>query len=256
MIRIIFRTLFSLFLSGLFAVTLWLVFSDLYKNLILPDFQVNFVEGRDAELHPNASITQTFRATKDGLARINLTVNNLSDLKKDETIHIELQDAPCQQTLAEESLDQTFRSPERFHHFDFSPLTQSRDKQYCLRATFLTNYDYKKKREEVEAEGKEYKENLPNISAHKNLVYTNETYANTGEERLRDWSLSISPAYTSGNFSDDVMTLIDRVSQYKPPFFKGTSLLLIAVFFIGGSILFVFALVLTPFSSQKKLKNK
>jgi len=193
--------LFSLF----FAVIFW----NFFNILSFADSGFNF-EGKSKQekIYPNLSIIQKIKTTDNNFSQVNISVSKFSP-KLGDKITLEVKDESCEKVLAKSKIGKLTWSSPNYEKFKFSPIFDSRDKTYCLQFTYIP------------------KQNEQNKKIYLSSYISEESsYINTGKsiEEQKNRTLELKPAYENGSASKNFSKLIDRMSQYKPDYFKRCSL--------------------------------
>lgn len=208
---------------------LFLIFGTFFKNLSFPDSNYNFFGATNkAKLDPGKPITQIFTAKKNYLNQIKIIVGDIN-LLPTEKIVFELMDDHCENVIAQDAITFLTPDPHIYYHFNFATLPDSKEKRYCFRATYVSSLNRDKKR--------------PYLGASEDNQFPNQSYYNEGNGRLyKGRMLQIRPAYGTQSFFSDLLTLNDRLSQYKPGFLKGSALIIIFSVFVLGTIVLLWKL--------------
>lgn len=216
----------SLAILGLTILSISIRFFSL---LSFPDSSIVLEKGDPAvKLRAKETLTQKFVANRDNLMKVEflLSAEGIKFENKDK-VKMQLADADCQKPIRTGELQESFLNSSNLHEFSFSKVENSKDKTYCLIATF----------EPSDGKGKAIQffvfENKASEFLPKNTT--------TGEDSSNP--LSIRPVYVNDNVWQDLSELNQRMSQYKPFFLKHYYLVAISILFIILSIATVIILI-------------
>lgn len=200
------------------------------KQLALSDTNYNFIGKKEKiELDPQEPIIQNFTANRDGLSGIRIAFGNAS-LSPGESIRFDLADTSCNVVLASDTYTIISPSPHTFYAFLFDRIPTSQGQTYCLKITYNSTL---------------HKENRPTLSTIKGPDFGQSSFTNIASGKIYSGkSLQIRPVYTSKSFSETSSEFLNRLSQYKPSFFKDTSLVIILVTFIVSTFILTSLLIL------------
>ncbi len=213
-------------LIGFFLFALLVIFYFFLANLAFPESDYNFETGGSAKLYPGLPAFQTFTAKDDNLSQIKIALKN-SSIKTGEGIVFELADENCANVLATDEI-KNYSVVGTFYRFNFAKIKDSRDKKYCLRATFFSNR----------------KGDYPEISISKSETFKDSVFTNKGKNKTyQGRTLIFRPAYKNKNILQNLQELNQRMSQYKPWFLKNVYLSAIILLIIILSIVLVLLLL-------------
>ena len=223
------RILFMLFLFGIVA-----IFWAFLSNFGLGESGYNFLgKTKKVTLSPGAPITQTFTAHEKNLSQIRVACGNVN-LRTGETIEHSIMDENSQETLTTTVFKKKPLEQGTYTVFSFPPIQDSKDKKFCFMATYLS--------EENRKGDKPYLAAIDEPST----TFSDRTLTDTNRNKVYEsQTLFLRPAYTSGTLSGDLSRLVDRLSQYKPDFFKGWPIVILFMILIVGSIALAFRIVYT-----------
>ena len=223
------RILFMLFLIGIVA-----IFWTFLSNFGLGESGYNFLgKTKKVTLSPGAPITQTFTAHEKNLSQIRVAFGNVH-LRTGETIELSIMDENCQEALTTTALEKKPLEQGTYTVFSFPPIQDSKDKKFCFMATYLS--------EENRKGDKPYLAAIDESS----IVFSDRTLTDTNRNKVYEsQTLFLRPAYTRGTLSGDLSRLVDRLSQYKPDFFKGWPIVILFTILIVGSSVLAFRIVYT-----------
>lgn len=211
---------------GIFLSALAVVFYFFLANLAFPDSDYNFVTGGSAKLYPGLPVFQIFTAKDNNLSQIKIALKN-SSVNFSEKIVFELADENCEKILATDKIN-WYTPVGIFYRFNFEKIKDSRDKKYCLSATFYSNK----------------KGDYPEISISKSEIFKDSSFTNTGKNKTyQGRTLIFRPAYENENVWQNLQELNQRMSQYKPWFLKNIYLSAIILLTIILSITLVLLLI-------------
>jgi len=213
-----------------FAILVLFIFAKFFSLLSFPDSSIVLEKGDPAiKLPAKNSLTQKFIANRDNLMKVEflLSSEGIKFENKDQ-VKMQLADADCQNPICTGELKESFLGSSNLYEFSFSKVENSKDKTYCLIATFEPS-DGKGKAIQFFVLENKSTEFMPENST------TGEKYAT---------SLSIRPVYVNDNVWQDLSELNQRMSQYKPWFLKHYYLATISILFIVLSIATVIILII------------
>jgi hypothetical protein len=212
-------------LIGFFLSALLVVFYYFFTNLAFPESNYNFQIDGSAKLYPGLPVFQTFTAKDNNLSQIKIALKN-SSIKIGEKIVFELADENCANILVTDEI--RWHTPVgMFYRFNFEKIKDSRDKKYCLRATFFSSQ----------------KGDYPEISISKSEIFKDSAFTNAGKNKTyQGRTLVFRPAYENESTWQNLQELNQRMSQYKPWFLKNIYLSAITLLTIILSIIFVLLL--------------
>jgi hypothetical protein len=221
----------------IFAFFIFLIMMRFFHYLSFPDVQIQFNRTSETIMFPNKPIFQTFTAQKDNLNQVDAMINDFRSWSLD-TIVFELRDASCDRIITTDKLDifsfnYTIFTP--FNFSGFSDLNGTRNQQYCAAFTFIPS--------------KYSSPNMKNFPVMLNLTEKSSSFTNTGAndgagETRKGRMILMKPAYGSRHTFENIRTLNDRISQYKPWFLKHYFLYLIAFGFLILSFSLIVILIL------------
>lgn len=205
------KKIFLTVLSLLFIVIFWRFAAE----LSFPEADINLQKGAIIKLQPESSLQQKFTATREGLVKVEFLLRSPGiAFEKNDRVEMELADETCRHSLQKGELRSSFLASDNLYEFNFEKVTDSKNKTFCLIATFK-----------------------PTKASAKAIQFF--TF---GEETGQP--LSIRPVYKNQNAWQDINELDRRISQYKPWFLKHYFLLAISLLFIILSIASVAILII------------
>ncbi len=213
-----------------------IVLANLARQWGFPDTRFPLEKSEKVRLDGTGA-TQTFVASRDGLSGINILFGG-SQTKNGGTLSITLLDASCHGKIFERKGFTTSFETENSFRFSFPLIADSKGKTFCLATQFAPAKGSKKAAVFVTA----------NTLSEEALSLSLNGEARPGE------SLSFRPVYRNETFFADFVELIQRMSQYKPWFLKGTFLAGIALLSIGltfGFLIFSIALASKELPEKK-----
>ncbi len=207
------------------------IFGSFLNHLSFPDSSYHFLGTTNrAKFDPGKPITQVFQAKENNLDQIKIIIGDLDHLRPMEKIVLELAEASCETTIAKDTLTFLTPNPHIYYHFNFPVITDSAGQMYCFKATYFSPFDRGSDR--------------PYLGASEGEAFVGQSYFNESNYRVyENRTLQMRPAYTAGSLLGDLSRLNDRMSQYKPSFFKGSALTLIFSSFIVSVAVLVWLLV-------------
>lgn len=210
-----------IWLTVIFCGGLVWIFGSFFTDLSFPESDYDFPGATSkAKLDPGKPITQIFEAKENNLNQVKIIIGN-ADLRPTEKIVLELTDALCETTIA--NATRTFLSPEPhvYSRLNFPAIPDSAGKKYCFKITYFSDQD----------------KDRPFVGASEGEQFIGQSYYNEGNGRIyENRTLQMRPAYGTSNTLSDLSALIDRMSQYKPGFLKGSALVSIFGLFLFGTL--------------------
>lgn len=204
------------------------VFCQLAGQWAFPDTNWEVRKDSRESLAAGQSFIQKFEASRNNLKQIEI---RFADSKIGEGGEIKLQvyDENCSDLIREKSRKVASLGSDETYNFPFEKISNSQGKIFCLKLTF---------------EPKEQKRKA-NVYLVKNESPENKYLFDTQKnQELPGQSLSMRPGYQADNWRGNIQKLNQRISQYKPWFFKHYFLYFIALGFILLSTAVVFILIL------------
>lgn len=196
----------NIFLA-IFTFLLVMLFSRFLANLSFPDSSINLQKGLTVKLQSKNSLTQKFTTTRGGLTKIEVLLRSPGiEFEKGDRVTAQLADGNCQKIILEGKLQSSFLSSNNLYEFVFPKIDDSKNKTYCLIATFQAQKS----------------------SARAIQFFT------TGD--TENQPLSLRPVYVNDSFWQNMTELNRRMSQYKPWFLKHYFLWFVMIGFIILSI--------------------
>lgn len=216
-------------LSGTFLAGLILVLCTFAISASFSDAKYKFNKTGTTNLYPDIPVTQIFQASENNLSGISISIKR--PLGWRQKISIQLADQNCEKVIAQDVLFLDNPFSEKHYRLKFDRLTDSAEKFYCLKITFLGE--------------RKKKGDLPSISTSKSERTMGFSYDNPGKSGLKEnSSLLIEPSYTSDKKLVDTGELINRMSQYKPWFFKDIFLYALIIVFLVLTAALVIVLII------------
>jgi hypothetical protein len=157
------------------------------------------------QLISNAPLKQKFVASQNNLSRIKFAIDDYKLMLGDK-MDIQISDGDCANTINENIVGMSTLLLENYNNFDFPPIQDSKDKQYCFILNYLPfNTDTT---------------STPEIYYSKNSPpFISLLDSSTGKE-YTNRALAIKIAYRKDNWRQTIDELFQRISQYKPWFLK------------------------------------
>jgi len=197
------------------AILLVIIFGRFVSNLFFPEAGINLQKGALVKLQPESSLQQQFTATREGLAKVEFLLRTPGiAFEKNDRVEMQLTDGTCQRPLQQGTLEKSFLASDNLYEFDFEKISDSKDKTFCLIATFK-----------------------PNKASAKAIQFFTISEA-------ADQPLSLRPVYENQNVFQNLNELNQRISQYKPWFLKHYLLWFVTIGFVVLSIAVVALLIL------------
>lgn len=191
-----------------------------------PDTSWEIGKDDDLKLKPHQSIIQLFTPTKDNLSRIEILFPKSDSIKPGGKMVLEINETDCETTIRKSSVRFKTLTSDKTYHFIFEKIPDSKDRAYCLKLSFIPRKESSKSARVFLIEHPTEKE-MAVMSQSTGKIYPN-------------FSLSMRPSYQKNNWEENIQTLVQRISQYKPWFLKGAYLFTIAVL----SLILSFAVVI------------
>ncbi len=219
--------LFTFFVFGIIGI-FWTFLADFG----LGESDYNFLgKTKKVTLSPGAPVTQTFIAHENNMHQIRVVLGR-GDIKRGEQIEFRLMNEICEETLATKIFHSEPRSQGVYTVFDFPAITNSKDRTFCFSATYFSDENRKGEKPYLSAT-----DISDPLFSDRTLTDTNKNRAYPGQ------TLFLRPAYTSGSLSGDLSNLVNRLSQYKPVFLKGWTIVALFTILLIGSIALAYKIV-------------
>jgi hypothetical protein len=188
-------------------------------------------DGQQEKLYADSPIIQKITAAENNFSQVNISISKFSGNFGDKIV-MEVADESCEKIIHTSKIDAFSWSSPNYEKFRFENIPDSKEKTYCLKFTYIPNGE--------EQDKKAY------ISSYS---YEGSSYINTGNKKnsgeQENRSLGLKPAYGNGSVWQNFSQLVDRMSQYKPDYFKSLSLEIIfflsfaLILFISTVIIFI-----------------
>lgn len=196
------------------------VFFGFSSILYFPDSEIVLDKGEAIKLEAGHSLTQKFLSKRNNLAKLEFLLS-AEGIKEGNTVKMKIADENCSNVIREGELKKAFLDSKNLYDFEFSKISDSKDKIYCTIISFKTKKEKTKKLQIFTQ-----KETTSPFSA-KNI---------DTDEEFSGQSLSLRTAYKNDNLFQNLNELNQRISQYKPWFLKH--------YYLNG-IIFLFLLLST-----------
>lgn len=221
------QILFAFFLLGIVA-----IFWTFLAHFGLGESNYNFLgKTKKITLSSESPVSQTFTARQNNLHQVRFVLGN-AELYWGERIELRLADETCTHTITSHTFSREPVQQGAFTIFSFPPIADSQDQRYCFVATYFSPENRKGEKPYLSATDKP------------DPVFSDRTLRDTRKNKVYEHqTLFLRPAYTSGSFLDDVWQLIERLSQYKPVFLKGWSIVILFGIFLLGSLTLAYFLL-------------
>ena len=223
------KILFALFLLGIVG-----IFWTFLASFGLGESGYNFLgKTKKVTLSPGAPVTQTFTAHENNLSQVRFVMGNVV-LQNNDFLEFRLLDEACSDTIAVKKFGTKPNEQGTYTIFAFTPVVNSKERTYCFSATYFSDEDRKGEK--------------PYLSATdvSDPVFSDRTLTDTNKNKVYpSQTLFLRPAYTSGSLSGDLSSLVNRLSQYKPEFLKGWSIVILFTILVVGSIALAYRVVFT-----------
>lgn len=220
--------LFVIFLLGLAG-----IFWTFLANFGLGESGYNFLGKTKRISLSEAPVTQTFTAHENNLHQIHVVLGN-ADIRSDESLVFRLMDETCRTIIASARFSTEPNQQGIYTLFSFPPIADSENQRYCFSATYSSD----KKRD-----------NTPYLSAtdHPDAAFSDRTLTEIRKNKTYEHqTLFLRPVYTTGSLLGNLWALVERLSQYKPDFFKDWSIVTLFGIFLAGTIALAYYLVFVP----------
>lgn len=199
-------------LLAIFLIMIVGIFYRFYTLLMFPDSQIELEKGELVKLQPQDSLTQKFQANRDNLMTVQFLLRTPGiAFEKGDKVSMKLADENCEKTIRQGELASSYLASENLYEFKFPTIANSKDKTFCVIATFK-----------------------PTKDTAKAIQFFNKNDAS---------GLSIRPAYVNNGVWQNLSELNQRMSQYKPWFLKHYFIGSIMLLFIILSISLVAILI-------------
>lgn len=207
---------------------------NFFNSLSFSEYSQVFYKDGKVKLYDQSPVIQdNITSEKNNLAQINVALGE-NELSSGEKIKLELFDSECKNLIRESEINFFNQLPilekPGYARFKFDALKDSANKDYCIKITYF---------------GDRTSKELPTIHYDEGEEYSGSSFQNTEKNKIyENASLIFRKAYVSETKVEDLKTLENRISQYKPWFLKNFFLCLIITFFIILSIAFVIILII------------
>jgi hypothetical protein len=189
----------SFILFAVLIIGLLLIMIAFLKKLTFPESNIVFNDKNHEKIEKDSFIIQEFTAKENGLSGIKINIEKINQ-SPGSFISFKLLGEDCVGEIVEKKVASEDINPSRFYNFKFKRLVNSKDKNLCLK---ITN----------QADHKENSEFSIMVSEEAEGVYLKNVEENKGRLIMR-------PTYNNESFSADLVELNQRLSQYKPWFYK------------------------------------
>lgn len=213
-------------LFALLAISLVGISLSFTTKLSFRDSSIVLTKGEPVKILPGETITQTFIPQSHELSKLEFLVRN-PEPKSGDLVTVTLADANCQTPLRESVLEPTYLDTDNLFVATFDPLPVSSDQPLCA----ILRFDQEK-------------------YESKFLRFFTEEYQSASLRELAingvvqdGQSLSMRPVYHHATLVQDLSTLGQRISQYKPWFLKDIFLGIVTTLFLFGTIVIAYTLV-------------
>lgn len=219
----------KIFLLFILAIAFLSIGWKFTKEFSFRDSTIILTKGEPIKILPGQTLTQTFIPKSGELKRIEFLIRN-PEPKPGDIVTISLANHSCQTIFRETKLKRSYLESDNLFIANFdTPLTISSDEPLCA----ILHFD-----------------NKQHQSAFLRFFTSESQPESLLELKLNDeiqtnQALSIRPTYIYPTLSQNLKTLNDRISQYKPWFLKSSFLTLTIIVFLFGTILLVVGLILS-----------
>ena len=203
----------TLFVIGIFGILFYFL-----NNLSFSDSTVTFSQKKIKSLEKDSFIIQEFNSNRDGLSQINLNLERVNQAPSD-NILIKLLTEDCGSEIAAERISARTLDTSTFYKFKFNRLLNSKDKRLCLKIT---------------SEASQLNDPTFSVVISESV---NDIYLKNLEQKKG--MVIMRPSFNNESLSQDLIELDQRLSQYKPWFYKKFYWLIIFITMIT-SICFLF----------------
>lgn len=199
-------------ISAIFLIAIFFKFAQL---LSFPDSSIVLQKGLLVKIQPKETVTQKFTADRNGLAKVEALLRSPGiKYENGDKMEMKLLEENCEKIIFTGELKLLFLNSNNLYEFNFPRIDDSKNKTYCLSATFQNK-----------------KANAKSIQ-----------FFTAGDQENQP--LSIRPVYKNSNIFENLSELNQRISQYKPWFLKHYFLWFISFGFILLSILIIVTLII------------
>lgn len=217
----------KIFLILILISILAIILSRLLSLWSFPDSKWILKKDDKITMEVGKDIVQKFKAEKNGLSEIQVLLGSIKN-QKDGKIRLNLYEENCNELIRESELNFISLSSDYPYSFKFPRIYDSRDKTYCLIMT---------------AQFVQIQTKKPSVFITDNFMPENEYLFNSATNlEFKNQALSMRPAYKNDNFWQNVTELNQRISQYKPWYFK-YCLNLVEILFILFSLSVIVLLI-------------
>lgn len=199
----------------LIAVTIFLVI-HFFVTLSFSDSSVYFLDKERLFLAEDTILTQRFIAAENHLSSLGIPIDKSALRPPKGTLVISLKDSTCQKILATEEINLLHIFYSRIQKISFSPLPESKGRQYCFEAIYSLDETQKREGEFINL----WRSPSPQFAT---------TFFSDNAQIVKGYSLIFKPYYDTPSAQQSLTRLVQRMSQYKPNIFKGGAIILLSV---------------------------
>lgn len=193
------------------------------------DPSLYFLEKKRVFLVEDSILQQRFITTQNNLTAIGLIIDKSSLFPPPGNLVVSLKDADCQNLLARKKINLLHTFYSRIPKMTFPTIANSENKALCFEIAYEAG-------EKNAREGE-----FINVWKSPSPQFSKTTYTDNGEV-IRGYSLIFKPYYTEQTTIRSLAKLTERMSQYKPDFLKGKTLL--ALMIVSFVLSYAVALIL------------
>lgn len=224
---------FNIILLVVFLLFLIAVITRFSLTLSFSDSKYAFNKDGEQKLFPHLPVEQKFIAQKNNLSHLRTAIKDFPKVTSD-IIVLEIADANCSKTIAQSKINFWTMYYPGYWDFRFPTISDSAGKTFCAKFTFVPKQSRTK--------------DLPKINISESQDFADSVVTNMGDTKkgpeFRGQTIIMKPAYSGTTFFQDINILIDRVSQYKPFYFKETYLYILSFLLILSSIALAVIIIL------------
>lgn len=193
------------------------------------DSSIILTKGEPIKVLPGQTLAQTFIPKSGKLKRIEFLIRN-PEPKPGDIVTISLANHSCQTIFRETKLKRSYLESDNLFIANFdTPLTIASDEPLCAILRF---------------DGKQHQSAFLRFFTSESQPESLLELKLNGEIQTNQ-VLSIRPTYIYPTLSQNLKTLNDRISQYKPWFLKSSFLTLTIIVFLSSTILLLVGLILS-----------
>lgn len=201
-----FQIKYKVILFFVFLVTILAILFVFMDNLSFSSGEPSFAKIKKEKMYPSSPITQNFVAERDNLEQIKVALSS-PNLSSDDTINLAITDQFCDKVFGKKIITRHTPHQPLFYLINFPEIKDSAGKKFCFTAIYETDKEDTRSAD------------LPQILASEidSFSYSKDK---RGQGKMKTGSLVMRPSYGNESAYEELKELNQRLSQYKPWFFK------------------------------------